>query len=234
MNHYVYLITFNDGMKYVGAHSTKLDPEIDATYLGSGRALPDRDFTTCNKTILQTFQTRKEAIAYEIEFIENHDCVKSDEWYNQRLHNYDKHGRNIFSCAGTYHTANKLRGRSKDSHEYLKVKGQTFSSRYGNNRSPAMLAADKIRAEKSKGSNPSKAHHGTDNSAFKPWYYITPQGDYVEVHDKTKIELAESLGFTPRQIGHGFHYTNEHKVSKTKPRKGWTFGNLPRPNSEES
>lgn len=42
--------------------------------------------------------------------------------------------------------------------------------------------------------------------------------------------MAASLGFTPRQLGHGFHYTNEHKVAQKMPRKGWVFGNLPRPN----
>ena len=40
MYHYAYLLTFPDGMKYVGARSIHFQPELDVTYLGSGKALP--------------------------------------------------------------------------------------------------------------------------------------------------------------------------------------------------
>lgn len=55
MYHYCYLLEFPDGMKYVGAKSSKLRPDLDTTYLGSGKDLPkDRhDYRhLINKTIL--------------------------------------------------------------------------------------------------------------------------------------------------------------------------------------
>ena len=64
--HYVYLLKFPNNMKYVGVHSTNILPELDTCYLGSGAALPKRDSSTCVKTILKEFNTRKEAHEYEV------------------------------------------------------------------------------------------------------------------------------------------------------------------------
>ena len=215
MNHYAYIITFENGMKYVGARSTKLNPELDTTYLGSGRSLPpSRTRFNTSKTILKTFNTRAELMQFEVDFIIANNCVESPEWYNQRVRTYDRHGEAPHNKGTTCH-------------EYKSR--PIFSERYKDNRTAAMLAADEIRREKCKGSNLAKGHKGTTNCAFIPWYYITPLGEYVEVTDKTKEDMAELLGFTPRQLVHRFHYTNQHKVGRTKPAKGWTFGNLPRP-----
>ena len=79
--------------------------------------------------------------------------------------------------------------------------------------------------------NPAKGHVGIKNNGFKPWYSISPEGIYREHLEMTKQEFAESLGVTQRQIIHRFHYTNEHKIAKSKPLKGWTFGNLPKPSN---
>jgi len=55
---------------------------------------------------------------------------------------------------------------------------------------------------------------------------IFQNGMKIEVHNKSKQDYAVKLGVTPRQLGHRFHYTNEHKEAKGLPLKGYTFGNL--------
>lgn len=219
MYHYAYILTFPNNMKYIGARSFRLKPDLDTTYLGSGRYLPkDRhDNRHCvQKEIIKCFNTREELVNFEKSFIIENQCVESSDWYNARKSTYDRYGT-------------KTLNRAKPTEPYKS--GITFKRRYGQGyRTPAQIDGAKRMREKLTGvANPLKAHHGIDNSGFTAWYYINPLGVYVEVHDKTKQEMAEELGFTARQLGHGFHYTNEHKCSNRLPRKGWTFGNLPRP-----
>ena len=219
MNHYCYLLTFPNGMLYVGARSTDLAPNLDTTYLGSGKHLPDNRHDNRNlisKVILKTFATREELMDYERTYILNNDCVNSPNWYNVRSATYDRHGEEPW---------NKGKATGLNSHV------QTFKDRYCNGyRTPAQVEGAKRMREKLTGvPNPNKGRKGTDNNGFKPWYSISPEGVYTEYLDKTKQEFAVELGVTPRQLTHRFHYTNEHKEAKTKPLKGWVFGNLPKP-----
>lgn len=218
MYHYAYLLIFPDGKKYVGARSTTLKPELDTSYLGSGSALPPDRLDTRNveKIILAVLPTRKEIMEYEKAYIIKHDCVTSDDWFNQRTATYDRHSavpwnKGLKGIPNT-HTA-------------------TFVRRYCTGyRTPAQIKGVEGMKKKLTGvKNPKKGHPGTRNCAFKPWYYITPDGEYVEVLDKTKEEMASYFGVTPRQLGHRFHYTNEHKRAKYPTLKGYIFGNLPRP-----
>jgi hypothetical protein len=206
-------------MLYVGARSTALSPELDTCYLGSGKALPSNRHdnpASVTKTILKVFKTREELMDYERQYIINNDCIASPNWYNQRKATYDRHGEKPWNM-----------GISTGLNAHV----QTFKDRYCNGyRTPAQIDGAKRMREKLTGvPNPAKGKSGTDNNGFKPWYSISPDGEYKEHLDKTKQEFAVELGLTPRQLINRFHYTNEHKVAKTKPLKGWTFGNLPRP-----
>ncbi len=227
MHHYAYLLTFPNGMKYVGAKSGKVKPELDSTYLGSGRDLPkDRHEYRSKivKEILGIFNSRSELIDYEANYIEVNDCVNSNQYYNLRYTVYDKHNKG--------HTG---RGFTKACKSKATATYKKRNYTKGANRTPAQLAHDQWCRDNFVGvKNPAKGHSGISNQGFISWYYIDPEGNYVEVHDQTKIDKAPELGFTARQLGHGFHYTNEHKKSNRPPRKGWTFGNLPRPKSTGS
>lgn len=224
MNHYTYLLEFPNGMKYVGVRSTHLEPVLDTCYLGSGRALPERSPSSCTKTILEQFPTREQAVQAEYEYLVKHGCCESDEYYNVRLKNYDKHGLTAADCpgiarSGTFHKGRKW-NMSLDSANLLR----------GDSRTPAQKAgAIKMRQALTGVKNPKKGLPGIVNNGFIPWYYISPTREYVEVYDQTKEDLAASLGFTRRQLIHGFHHSNIHQKARTLPRKGWTFGNLPRP-----
>ena len=220
MHHYVYLLTFPNGMQYVGMHSTIIEPALDTCYLGSGKALPPRTPASCQKAILGVFGSRAEAAEYEINFIVNNNCVASGKYYNLRRNTHDKHGSKLSPehCKLISVTS---KGRSRGDY------GKKYS---GEGRTPAQKAGDLRAAEKVRGTTCiTKSNPGATNGGFNPWYYITPDGVYVEIHDVAKQDYAHKLGVTARQLGHRFHYTNEHKAAKVKSLKGWTFGNLPRP-----
>jgi predicted GIY-YIG superfamily endonuclease len=220
MYHYVYLLEFEDGMGYIGVHSTVIKPELDTCYLGSGKHLPLRTLQSCSKHILKEFSSREEAIAYEIELIDKNNCVASPLWYNARRKTHDKHGSSL-----------SKEHRERISKTHSGIKRPEYAKKYrGEGRTPAQRAGDVSAGLKLRGTKcPAKGSSGISNSGFTPWYYITPNGKYVEVYDTPKQDYAHKLGFTPRQLGHRFHYTNEHKESNRSPFKGWTFGNLPRP-----
>lgn len=226
MHHYAYLLTFPNGIKYVGARSGSVEPELDTTYLGSGRMLPQdrhehRD--QVQKDILKVFTNRDDLIEFETNYIEQHDCVNSDSYYNLRHKVYDKHNKGHGSSGFT----DESRAKSMAT---IKKRNYTKSA----NRTPAQLAHDQWCSKNFTGvKNPAKGHSGTDNHGFVPWYYIDPDGNYVEVHDQTKSDKAPEFGLTPRQLGHAFHHTNQHCKSNRLPRKGWTFGNLPRPKTTD-
>ena len=66
----------------------------------------------------------------------------------------------------------------------------------------------------------SKAHSGTNSSSFKPWWFITPTGEYIEVDDITMKEFSLSHNQhrqTVSGIAHG-------KVVEQGYFKGWSFG----------
>ena len=80
--HYVYLLT--DGiMNYIGARSCNYRIDADSSYLGSSKHIPSEFKKVCNKIILGRFNTRKEAIAYEIELHNKFDVAKNEQFYNR-------------------------------------------------------------------------------------------------------------------------------------------------------
>ena len=224
MYHYVYQISFPDGMQYIGMHSTVIEPHLDTCYLGSGGKLPPRTPQSSTKTILGIFPTRELALQYEIAKIIEFDAVKSKQFYNMRVSCHDKHGSKL-----------SLEHRELISKTHKGRERVEYGKKYtGEGRTPAQKAGDKRAALKLLGTkNPAKGKPGITNQGFTPWYYITPEGEYVEVHDQTRQDKAHEFGLTPRQLTHGFHYTNEHKKAEFPPRKGWTFGSLPRPTESD-
>lgn len=223
MYHYVYLIEFNDGMKYVGVHSTNIKPELDTRYLGSGRALPERSPETCNKRILGIYPDRASAIQAEKDYIISNNCCESDEFYNIRIGSFDLHGFTKKTSKGIAAAAEKLSGRivgkmAKEAANHLK----------GEQRTPAQKAGAISMREKLTGlKNPKKAHKGIENSAFVPWYYITPQGEYYEVRNETKKDFAIRHDKHPNSVLNRCRNDSEHLKAKWGQWKGWTFGNLP-------
>lgn len=230
--HYVYELQFENGMKYIGARTCDCEPENDS-YLGSSKVLTKEQLNNCKKVILAKFSTREEAIAEEIRLHELYDVSSNPNYYNlvkQTSTKFDQSGCTAETHAHVAATANKLRGRKAQDYEYIRKANEKRKSYVGDNRTQKQIEGSKKQAEAIRGTKcEAKGKQGVANNGFNPWYYITPNGEYVEVYNQTKEQFAEDKQFTARQLGHRFHYTNIHKEGRYKLFKGWTFGNLPRP-----
>jgi acetyltransferase-like isoleucine patch superfamily enzyme len=226
----VYLLTFPDGKKYVGAKSRKFHPDLDECYLGSGRYLPkNRTRHNCVKVILQIFPTRTQAIDAEIAYIKKHNCVESSDYYNARSRTYDRHGVTKETCRGAKISSEIQIGRNKQTHEYLRLKGVKFKQYTGANRTLALLDADIRRADTIRGTkNLSKGHSGITNNGFVSWYYVTPDGVTIENHSLTKKDFSINQGRHPLTVIN-MCCKSPHKLIKKGFFKGWIFGNLPKP-----
>lgn len=82
MKHYVYvLLDTESDMKYIGMRSC--DCEIDDDpYMGSSYAMAPEDKSRCDKLVLETFDTREDALAYEIKLHNQYEVHVNNEYWN--------------------------------------------------------------------------------------------------------------------------------------------------------
>ena len=81
MHHYTYCTHFTDDTMYIGVRSCSCPVEEDVKYIGSSKVLPKHLYEF--KEILQTFPTRKEALAHEIELHRQFDVARNPKFHNQ-------------------------------------------------------------------------------------------------------------------------------------------------------
>jgi hypothetical protein len=195
----------------------------------------------------------------EIRLHKLYDVKNNDNYYNQCNSTSTKFfpSREAFDRA-----AESRRGRTAETHEYIRKQIESRKKYIGEGRTeaqkatqkhvtPAQIYADKFKrsrrgadrteaeilgrisaSEKVRGTKcPAKGRPGASSTLFKPWYYIDSNGNKFEIYDTTKQDYAHKLGISARQLGHRFHYTNEHKPMYSKnmeksPIYGFTFGNI--------
>lgn len=227
MNHYTYKITFENGMKYIGVRSCKCEINED-TYLGSSKVIPSELYSTCVKEILGVFSTRVEAIANEIKLHGELDIALNPEYYNQVKQSaklFDQQGTTKETHNHIREMANKLKGRTISTHPYLGVKGKQASSKRGLNRTQAQLEADKQVSLTQKGiKNPLKGNSGADNPQFKPWYFITPFGEYYEVFTSIR-EYCSSSEWSYTAVSRAIRENSNLPMLRGNL-KGYVFGTL--------
>ncbi|RUT50975.1 hypothetical protein [Campylobacter fetus] len=68
-------------MKYIGCRTSKVEPELDTTYLGSSKHTPNH--LVVNKEILGIFSNRSEALKNEIFWHNYHDIANNPTFYNK-------------------------------------------------------------------------------------------------------------------------------------------------------
>lgn len=98
MNHYVYLLESRVEQKYyIGCRSCKTEIGKDK-YMGSSSVMTEYDKDNCNKIILKRFNSREEAIAYEIEMHNKFDVSVNPLFWNktkQTSTNFDTTGTTL-------------------------------------------------------------------------------------------------------------------------------------------
>lgn len=229
MNHYTYEIEFENGMKYIGVRSCKCPIEQDS-YLGSSNVIPSELYATCTKSILNTFDTRIEALQNEIKLHKKLDIAVNPSYYNQvkqTTGKFDQQGTTKETHEHIARMAEKLKGRTKKDWEYLEAKGKKSSALRGDKRTPAQKEADKRISQKQKGvKNPAKGNPSTNHPKFKPWYFITPEGEYYEVNDSIRnfVKTDSNVhGFTAGQLGNALANKPNYPILRGNF-KGYVFG----------
>lgn len=86
--HYVYEITnTTNGMRYIGARSSKVKPELDTKYMGSSKplkkAIQEEGLSHFSKLILAVFPTREKALEYEVFLHTRFNVDKDPMFYNK-------------------------------------------------------------------------------------------------------------------------------------------------------
>lgn len=231
MNHYTYEIRFKNGMKYLGVRSCLANPEDDTGYLGSSKIIPPELYETCVKTILGTFETRVEAVQDEIRRHKELDIALNPIYYNQVKQTsvgFDQAGTTKESHDHIRAMAEKLEGRTRQEFEYLDETARKNSTRRGSNRTEKQKAADLKMRDKETGPNPRKGNTGSKSPKYKPWYYITPEGEYNEVYTSIRnfVNTTNLLpGVTYNSITRAVHVKGHTPMLRGKMR-GYVFGYL--------
>jgi len=199
-------------MKYIGVRSCKGKAEEDIEYTNSSRHIPDSLRATGIKTILNIFYTRELALAEEIRLHHLYNVQDHPDYYNRS---------NQKSIGFTLSKASIEKANEKR-RQYRGI-NQTEAQRLGNIRMGLAQRGTK---------NPAKGSLGASNTGFNPWYYITPNNDYIEILDISKQEYAKNFNVTARQLGNRFHHTNIYKRADShdgripEGLRGYVFGNL--------
>ena len=229
-HHYVYEIWYPNGMSYIGVRSCNTSPEDDHRYRGSSKHIPETIAIFGFKIILSRYSTKNEAYSEEVRLHKKFNVKDNSHYYNRA--NQSSHKFRI-SKESHKKSALKLLGRKAEDYKYIRDANEKRRTYVGENQTEAQRLGNIRMGLNQRGTkNPAKGHSSVQNSGFNPWYYITPEGAYIEMHDVTKQEFAPILGVTSRQLGNRFHYTNINKqASLTDGRvplgvRGFTFGNL--------
>lgn len=141
-NNYVYQITYSTGIHYIGVRSCDCSIEKDP-YMGSAFHIPEKVKLSGIKQILSTHSTREEALLEEIRLHALYDVRNNPKYYNQCNSNSTK-----FYCGteGQIRGANKLRGRTKETHPGPAKQAKAMRKYKGKeNRTPAQLRRDSDR-----------------------------------------------------------------------------------------
>lgn len=81
--HYVYVLISNVEEKfYIGVRSCSCGIDEDS-YMGSSSVMTKEDKSNCDKLVLKEFDTRKEAIAYEVELHNQFDVSINEKFWNK-------------------------------------------------------------------------------------------------------------------------------------------------------
>lgn len=250
MNHYVYVITYNTGKKYIGVRTCKCTIEEDP-YMGSAFHLP-ANVIGC-KEIISTHSTREEAMQEEIRLHALYDVKNNDEYYNQCNATSTKFQPSIEACK---RGAETRKGRTKVTHEYIAKQVQARAKYKGENLTLAQKAqwsidrreqriakykqtlaetmkdpvkAKRIQQARVQGGksgtgipNPKKAHIGIEHPRVKPWWYRHPNGNITIVNNSIR-DYCTTANF-PMSAASIMRYLRDNKVPDKVLAQGWDFG----------
>jgi hypothetical protein len=184
--------------------------------------MTQEDKGNCNKIVLARFDSREEAVAYEIEMHNKFDVVKNPLFYNkakQTSTGFDTTGR-VMSEEERAYRGERQKERFKE--QGSPHKGRKLSPEHRLKLIKSLIgrthseATKKLMSEKAKGAT---------NKAFVPWWYEVG-GVRTEMYNTTPQEFADSLGVPLHRVKDRFRKGYEGKPLTKGPLKGYTFGRI--------
>ena len=80
--YYTYLlISSHDDRMYIGSRSSSVPPEEDTAYMSSSKAVSKEYLSNCQKFILSTFLTYKDALMHEVFLHDIYDVAKNTDFF---------------------------------------------------------------------------------------------------------------------------------------------------------
>ena len=221
--HYVYLLISNTEEKfYIGVRSCSCRIDEDS-YMGSSSVMTKEDKDNCDKLVLKEFDTRKEAIDYEVELHNQFEVSTNKKFWNkakQTSTGFDTTGR-VMSEEEKLRRGVIQKERFKNGHPST---GSVLTEEHKQKISQGLFG--KIHSTETI-SKMQKAHRdrAVKHWKFKPWYYEVA-GIKIEVFDKTIRQFAEELNVGFDAVKDRFKKKFVDKEVTKGVLKGYKFGRV--------
>lgn len=244
MYHYTYLLTnLTDGRHYIGVRSSKKPPKEDP-YKSSSTKVSKQYLDNCRKSIIQVFNSRKEAVINEIFWHNLLDVGKNPIYFNgakQTAAGFDMSGikKSKESSDKRVETIRKLRlmgipqkkrkkcsdatkRKMSKTHKELASADNYTNSFKGKHHSKKSKNLISISNKKAWINNKTKAR------TFKPWFiHDLVHNTYTEFTKITKTDYAISNGYRPRTILDASERSKGVKIIKCIISEKCIIGNIP-------
>ena len=222
--HYVYLLISNTEEKfYIGARSCSCRIDEDS-YMGSSSVMTKEDKDNCDKLVLKEFDTRKEAIAYEVELHNQFEVSTNEKFWNkakQTSTGFDTTGRSMSLEEKTRRGEIQKERFKKSVHP---SKGRVLTEEQKRKISESGTGLKRSEETKHKIQEAHKAR-SSKHWKFEPWWYEV-NGVRVDVLDITIRQFAEDIGVNFNVVKDRFKSKFEGKELTRGPLKGYRFGRI--------
>lgn len=222
--HYVYLLISNTEEKfYIGVRSCSCGIDEDS-YMGSSSVMTKEDKDNCDKLVLKEFDTRKEAIAYEVELHNQFEVSTNEKFWNkakQTSTGFDTTGRSMDEKERAIRSEAQKKRFSTTLHP---SKGRKLTEEHKEKISKSgtgLKRSSVTRAKIQKAHKERSAKHWK----FEAWWYEV-DGVKTEVFDKTIRQFAEEMEVNFDIVKDRFKSKFIGKELTRGPLKGYKFGRI--------
>lgn len=253
--HYVYEITYADNRKYIGVRSCNCSIEEDpymgspfhlpAELEGTGVKEVLSTHTTRQEAMLEEIRLHTEldvknnsnyinqcnatSVKFQVSKEAHQRSANSRRGRTKDTHEYIQkqvEARSKYKGEGLT-PAQKAQWDEERKPERMKKYFETLAKTMEDPYKAERIKEARIRGGKScKGiPNPKKANPGLKHGKASAWYYITPEGVKVEVHNSVRGFFKEQPNVLPMPMATVMRYLREG-VPEYRKQEGWDFGKL--------